>query len=58
MNNDDIIILPIDYEPCGQCGFDHSYEQEEAIRWHRANDLRETEQLQEYPPEVLNKIYG
>jgi hypothetical protein len=23
-----------DYEPCGQCGFDHAYEQSEAREWH------------------------
>lgn len=25
---------PEDYEPCGECGYDHSYEQEEAQRAH------------------------
>lgn len=24
-----------DYEPCGDCGFDHSYEQQEAYDWHK-----------------------
>lgn len=23
-----------DYEPCGDCGFDHAYEYEEAHGWH------------------------
>jgi len=23
-----------DYEPCGDCGYDHSYEQQEAYDWH------------------------
>jgi hypothetical protein len=27
--------IPIDYEPCGDCGFDHGYEQGEAAAWHR-----------------------
>ncbi len=27
-----------DYEPCGYCGFDHSYEYEDASRWHREYD--------------------
>lgn len=26
-----------DYEPCGDCGFDHAYEPEEARLWHSAN---------------------
>ncbi len=26
-----------DYEPCGECGFDHSYEQQEAHNWHSKN---------------------
>lgn len=26
--------LPGDYESCGDCGYDHSYEQEEAVRAH------------------------
>ena len=25
---------PSDYEPCGQCGFDHAYEMESATAWH------------------------
>ena len=29
--------LPADYEACGQCGFDHSYEQQEAHNWHTKN---------------------
>jgi len=33
-----------DYEPCGDCGFDHSYEQAEAVAWHREHsDLGEFE---------------
>lgn len=27
--------LPNDYESCGECGFDHSYEYEEAARHHK-----------------------
>lgn len=23
-----------DYEPCGECGFDHAYEQDEAVKAH------------------------
>lgn len=30
--------LPSDYEPCGQCGFDHSYEYPQAHDWHTEND--------------------
>lgn len=26
--------LPDDYESCGDCGFDHSYESEHAAQWH------------------------
>jgi hypothetical protein len=27
-----------DYEECGHCGFDHSYERVEAVAWHNEND--------------------
>lgn len=27
--------LPSDYEACGDCGYDHAYEQEEAVQAHR-----------------------
>lgn len=27
-----------DYEECGQCGFDHTYEPEAALAWHSEND--------------------
>lgn len=27
-----------DYEQCGYCGFDHSYELEQAYKWHKEND--------------------
>lgn len=30
--------LPDDYEACGDCGFDHSYEQQEAVQWHSRCD--------------------
>jgi len=26
-----------DYEPCGDCGYDHEYEPEEAYEWHKNN---------------------
>lgn len=26
--------FPSDYEPCGDCGFDHAYEQGDAHEWH------------------------
>lgn len=29
--------LPADYEACGQCGFDHAYEHQEAHAWHTKN---------------------
>lgn len=31
-------MLPEDYEPCGQCGYDHGYEYESAVIWHTANE--------------------
>jgi hypothetical protein len=31
------VNLPDDYESCGECGFDHDYEYEEAYTWHLAN---------------------
>lgn len=30
--------LPPDYEPCGECGFDHAYEPEESSEAHRATE--------------------
>lgn len=30
--------LPTDYEPCGECGYDHSYEPQEAYDWHKKSD--------------------
>lgn len=30
--------LPSDYEECGECGYDHSYEQEEAAEWHKKHE--------------------
>ena len=30
--------LPIDFEECGYCGFDHEYEYESAYKWHEEND--------------------
>ncbi len=29
--------VPEDYEPCGECGWDHEYEPQQAIAWHKAN---------------------
>ena len=29
--------LPLDYEPCGDCGFDHDYDYPAAAEWHTAN---------------------
>lgn len=29
--------LPDDYETCGDCGFDHEYEYQQAYAWHIAN---------------------
>lgn len=33
----DAVIDADDYETCGDCGFDHSYEPNEAAQWHKAN---------------------
>lgn len=30
--------LPADYEQCGECGFDHEYEPEEAAKIHKEID--------------------
>lgn len=32
-------IIPADYEACGECGFDHDYETNEAVSWHSSNVL-------------------
>lgn len=37
-------LLPQDYQPCGECGFDHAYEPEEANASHQA----QAELLQNY----------
>lgn len=29
--------MPKDYEACGECGYDHEYECEEAHAWHLAH---------------------
>lgn len=31
------VNIPDDYEPCGDCGFDHGYDYESAHAWHTAN---------------------
>lgn len=40
-----------DYEECGECGFDHTYEPDQAQAWHREkdpnNELYETDELDE-----------
>lgn len=35
MRNNDIRLFPGDYEACGECGFDHRYEQAAATAYHR-----------------------
>jgi hypothetical protein len=37
--------LPIDYEPCGECGHDHAYEPEEAMAFHCTWDDGEEPEL-------------
>lgn len=32
--------LPTDYEVCGECGYDHGYDYEEAYKWHKAEETR------------------
>ena len=34
---------PEDYETCGECGFDHSYEPEESMNWHKKHQTRRCE---------------
>lgn len=60
MKNDDYDIFPGDYEACGDCGFDHGYEQAAAIAWHEKNDRSAhiEPQLQEHSPEVIRRIMG
>lgn len=43
--------LPLDYEPCGDCGFDHGYDYESAAGWH-------TEHPGSYPWEVVTVQIG
>ncbi len=31
------VELPSDYEPCGECGWDHEYEPAMAVAWHKEN---------------------
>lgn len=37
--------MPEDYEPCGECGHDHAYEQEDARRWHDQQEEARLEKL-------------
>jgi hypothetical protein len=30
-------FFPSDYEPCGDCGYDHDYEPRHAYEWHTKN---------------------
>jgi hypothetical protein len=32
-----VLPLPEDYEPCGECGYDHAYEYTEAWKAHHEN---------------------
>lgn len=34
--------LPLDYEPCGSCGFDHEYEPAQAYAEHTRQSAQET----------------
>lgn len=38
---EELLSVPHDYEPCGDCGYDHSYEQQEAYNWHSQNEEEE-----------------
>ena len=40
MTEEDITCTPVDYEPCGNCGYDHAYEPFESALWH-LNELSE-----------------
>jgi len=31
-------VGPCDYEPCGDCNYDHEYEYPEAYKWHTVNE--------------------
>jgi site-specific DNA-methyltransferase (adenine-specific) len=35
-------LLPCDYEACGDCGYDHEYEFNQAYAWHSENGAKET----------------
>ena len=50
--------LPADYETCGDCGFDHDYEYEEAAKWHTENpvsydELQETFSFDRFMDNIL-----
>lgn len=56
--------LPEDYSPCGDCGFDHGYEQEEASAKHAESILKDIKILKIRPGsppycnvEVGGKVY-
>ena len=40
---------PEDYEPCAECGFDHSYEGPDAHHWHMTNDANYQNDIPELP---------
>lgn len=39
-DQDILYPMPPDYEPCGDCGHNHSYEYEQAFKWHKENQKR------------------
>ncbi len=47
------IVILDDYEACGDCGYDHEYEPEEAAQWHLAHPCsycRYNEETQQHEP--------
>lgn len=57
-NIDDLLLdKPSDYEECGDCGFDHGYEQDEAIKAHK-KDLNEVDddENEDYDDEELDNF--
>lgn len=50
-------LLPEDYEACGECGFDHDYEVQEAMGWHKDNRAPEAKAATEVCPHMMEKAY-
>lgn len=50
--------LPDDYEPCGDCGFDHAYEPTEAWRAHNEAAQKRLKDKCEHTPDMTTAQFA